>query len=153
VKKPPLIAIGTDHGGFAMKSGLIQLCQKAGLQVKDVGCFCKDACDYPVYAEKVGKLVSSGLAQKGLLLCKSGAGMAIVANKFPGVRAAVCQTIRQGKHSREHNDTNVLVMGAESLTAARAQAILKMWLATEFSGGRHARRVDLISRIEKKIIN
>jgi RpiB/LacA/LacB family sugar-phosphate isomerase len=146
-----VIAIGADHGGYPLKKKLLEVCKKADTAPKDVGCFCKDPCDYPLYAEKVSRLVSSGKAERGLLLCKSGAGMAIVANKFPGVRAAVCQSIRQAKHSREHNDTNVLVLGAEYLNTQRAKAILLAWLETSFTGGRHARRVQQIRSIEKRI--
>jgi len=100
---------------------------------------------------KVAQAVSKKRVQRGVLLCKSGAGMAIVANRFPGVRAAVCQTVELARNAREHNGANVLVLGAEGLSSHRALAILSVWLRTPFGGGRHARRLRQISRIEREL--
>ncbi len=145
------IAVGTDHGGYELKQGLIRELKSQGHAVQDFGTFSPAPCDYPLIGAKVGQAVSRGRADRGLLLCRSGAGMAIVANKFPGVRAAVCQTVSAATHSREHNDTNVLVLGADQLNLLKSKAILKGWLATSFAGGRHARRVHQIELIERKI--
>jgi len=146
------VAVGTDHGGVLLKPVLIRVLKAAGHRVFDMGTNLPGPCDYPLIGAKVARAVSAGKAERGLLLCKSGAGMAIVANKFPGIRAAVCQTAMLARHSREHNDTNVLVMGASHLTAPRASAVLKAWLSASFAGGRHARRVRQIHSIERQII-
>ena len=145
------IAIGTDHGGFELKALLIRRLKSAHHQVKDLGTFSPVPCDYPLIGAQVAGAVSRGRAQRGVLLCKSGGGMAIVANKFPGVRAVVCQTPASARHAREHNDCNVLVLGAEGLSSRQALAILSAWLNTRFAGGRHARRVRQIAQIERKI--
>lgn len=145
------IAIGTDHGGYHLKKQLIQHLKSGGHQVTDAGTFSPSRCDYPVIGAKVAGAVSRGRARRGVLLCKSGAGMAIVANKFPGVRAVVAETIDSAKHAREHNDANILVLGAEQVSAPRARAILAAWLSTSFGGGRHARRVRQIEKIEASL--
>ncbi len=144
-------SVGADHGGYELKRGLIRELKAHGHTVLDIGTFSPEPCDYPLIGAKVAQAVSRGRVEQGLLLCKSGAGMAIVANKFPGVRAAVCQTIDSAKHAREHNDANVLVLGARQVNPPKATAILKGWLETPFAGGRHARRVRQIERIERKI--
>ena len=145
------IAVGTDHGGFRLKGALIARLKAARHRVADLGADSPEPCDYPRIGAEVAWAVSSGKARRGLLLCKSGAGMAIVANKFPRVRAAVCQTSQLARHAREHNDANILVLGAEGLNLRRAKEILSAWLSTPFSGGRHARRVRQIRKIEKQI--
>ena len=145
------IALGTDHGGFALKPALIRRLRAARHQVLDVGTFSPEACDYPAIGAKVAEAVSRRRVQRGVLLCKSGAGMAIVANKFSAVRAAVCQTAESARHAREHNNANVLVLGAEGMNPQRATAILATWLKTPFGGGRHARRVRQIGRIEEDL--
>ena len=146
------IAVGTDHGGFTLKLLLIRRLRAARHQVIDEGTFSPEPCDYPLIGAKVAQAVSKGRARRGLLFCKSGAGMAIVANKFPRVRAAVCQTPELARHAREHNDANVLVLGAEGLNSRQAAAILSAWLKTPFSGGRHARRIRQIRQIEEKLL-
>lgn len=145
------IALGTDHGGFSLKSLLIRRLRAKGHRVEDVGTDSPDPCDYPGIGAQVGKAVAGGRAQRGVLLCRSGAGMAIVANKFPGVRAAVCPSVSSARHAREHNNANVLVLGADGLKPQEAVRILEAWLVTPFGGGRHARRVRQIGRIESKI--
>ena len=145
------IAIGADHGGFGLKGALIARMKAAGHRVSDLGVFSPEPCDYPVIGASVAAAVRKRFTQRGVLLCKSGGGMAIVANKFPGVRAVVCQTVSSAKHAREHNDCNVLVLGAEGLSRRQALAILDAWLRTPFAGGRHARRIKQIERIEKEI--
>jgi ribose 5-phosphate isomerase B len=146
------VALGTDHGGFHLKPVLIRQLKAAGHRLLDVGTFSPEPCDYPAIGAKVARAVSHGKVDRGVLLCKSGGGMAIVANKFPKVRAVVAQTVALAKHSREHNDANILVLGAEHTTATKAQAILKAWLTTPFAGGRHARRVQQIRRIEERLL-
>ena len=143
------IAVGTDHGGFHLKGRLIRLLRTKGHQVRDMGAFSPDPCDYPLIGAKVAEAVSRKKAERGILLCKSGGGMAIVANRVPVVRAVVCQSPTSARHAREHNDANVLVLGAEGMNPARAQAILSVWLRTPFVRGRHARRIRQIRQIEK----
>lgn len=144
------VAIGSDHGGFELKPLLIRRLKALGHRVADMGTMCPDPCDYPVIGAKVAEAVARGRAQRGILLCKSGGGMAIVANKFPKVRAVVCETVSSARHAREHNNANVLVLGAEGLNSRAAVSILNAWLAAPFAGGRHARRVRQITQIEKQ---
>ena len=145
------IAIGADHGGFELKPLLVSRLKAARRRVLDMGTYSEEPCDCPLIGAAVAAAVSKRRARRGVLLCKSGGGMAIVANKFPGVRAVVCQTPASARHAREHNDCNVLVLGAEGLNRRQAVTILSAWLHTRFAGGRHARRVRQISRIEKEI--
>ena len=143
------IALGADHGGFALKEGLDRALKKAGYRVWDAGTYGPAPCDYPRYAVKVAQAVAGGRARWGVLLCKSGVGMAIAANKVPGCRAVVASTLAAARRSREHNDTNVLVLGAVGLSLKRAVRIVLAWQAMPFEGGRHARRVRQISGIER----
>ena len=145
------VAFGTDHGGYGYKAALLRRLRRGGHRVQDMGAFSPAPCDYPLIGAKVAKAVSRGGAARGVLLCKSGGGMAIVANKFPKVRAVVCQDPAQARHAREHNDANLLVLGAEGITRRQALAILSAWLKAPFAGGRHARRVRQILKIEKQI--
>lgn len=145
------IAIGSDHGGFELKPLLVRHLKASRHRVTDLGTFSSESCDYPLIGAAVAAAVSKGRAKMGVLLCKSGGGMGIVANKFPGVRAVVCETPASARHAREHNDCNVLVLGAEGLNRRQAARILEAWLTTGFSGGRHARRVRQITQIERKL--
>ena len=145
------IAVGTDHGGFHLKDRLIRLLKAQGHQVRDLGTFSEESCDYPLIGAQVAASVSCKRAQRGVLLCKSGGGMAIVANRFPGVRAVVCRNPSSARHARKHNDANVLVLGAEGMGPAQAKDILSVWLKTPFAGGRHARRIRQIAKIEKNL--
>ncbi len=145
------VAIGGDHGGFALKAKLIPLLQAKGLVVADLGTHSADPCDYPTIGYKVAKAVAQKRFDQGILLCKSGIGIAIVANKLPGIRAGVCSDRFDAERARAHNDANVLVLGAEKLTTPQAKRIVETWLATPFeSGGRHERRVKQIAAIERK---
>jgi len=146
------IALGTDHGGYHLKKALLRQLQSKGHRVIDAGTFSPDPCDYPLIGAKVAQAVSRRKAKRGILLCKSGAGMVIVANKFPGVRAAVCPTPILARHAREHNDANVLVLAASHVSPKRAEKILEVWLTTPFGGGRHARRIRQIKKIEQGVI-
>ena len=146
------IAIGADHGGFQLKARLIRLLQAKGIEVADLGTHSAQPCDYPQIGYKVASAVSQGTFDRGLLLCKSGVGIAIVANKVPGIRAAVCGDVFDAERSRAHNDANVLVLGAEKLSEAQARRIVEAWFATPFeAGGRHERRVKQIMAIERKV--
>ena len=145
------VAIGSDHGGVALKATLIRRLRVLGIEVADLGTHSTAPCDYPVIGHKVASAVAQGRFERGVLLCKSGIGIAITANKVPGIRAAVCGDLFDAERSRLHNDANVLVLGAEKTSAALAQRILERWLATPFeSGGRHERRVRQIAAIERR---
>ena len=147
------IAIGADHGGFTLKAKLVALLRAKGIEVADLGTHSPEHCDYPAIGSKVAAAVAGGKFDRGILLCKSGIGIGIAANKVPGIRAAVCGDTVDAERSRAHNDANVLVMGAERLSGARAARILEIWLATPFeSGGRHERRVRQIAAIERAVL-
>ena len=143
------VAIGTDHGGVDLKQVLIADLKEAGYNVIDCGTNTKDAVDYPDIALSVAKLVAEGKAWRGVVIDGAGIGSCMAANKVPGVRAAMCYDYATAVNSREHNDANVLTLGAGLIGVALAKQILKIWLATEFGGGRHAKRVDKIVAIEK----
>lgn len=145
-----MIAIASDHGGYALKKVIMQHLTEKGLEYKDYGTFAEDSCDYPDYAVQVAETVVSGNATKGILLCGTGIGIGIAANKVPGIRAALCHDTFSAHASREHNDANILTMGARVIGAGLALDILDIWLATEFMGGRHAQRVNKIKEIEQK---
>lgn len=143
-----MIAIGSDHGGYELKEELKKCLEEEGLEYKDYGAFSKDRVDYPLIAKEVSKAVATNECEKGILICRSGYGMAMVANKFKGVRSAPCFCTRAAQFSRLHNNTNVLSLGADYVTVDEAKEILKTWLNTEFEGGRHQERLDLVSDIE-----
>ena len=143
------IALGADHGGYTLKTEINQFLKREGHDTADCGTFSAESCDYPEFAQKVAAAVSDGKAQAGILICKSGNGMAIGANKFPGVRAAICFDKNVAALSRQHNDANILVLGSEHLFD-EPETIVKEWLSSRFEGGRHKRRVDQILKIERK---
>lgn len=144
------VIIASDHGGFRLKEKIRSFLERKGYQVKDAGCFNQESCDYPEYAYAAAKEVSLGNSSKGILICKSGIGNSIVANKLPRVRAALCYNLKAAKLSRKHNDANVLVLGDLFVKEAMAKRIAALWLKTEFEGGRHLRRVKQIGDIEDK---
>ena len=147
------VAIGADHGGVALKGRLVPFLQTKGFEVADLGTHSATPCDYPQIGYKVAMAITQGRFDRGVLLCKSGIGIAIVANKVPGIRAAVCGDLFDATRSRSHNDANLLVIGAEKVKEAAAKRILQRWFATPFeSGGRHERRVRQIAAIERSII-
>lgn len=145
-----MIAIGSDHGGYELKEELKKCLEEEGLEYKDYGAFSTDRVDYPLIAKEVSSAVATNECEKGILICRSGYGMAMVANKFKGVRSAPCFCTRAAQFSRLHNNTNVLSLGADYVTVDEAKEILKTWLGTEFEGGRHQERLDLVSDIEKE---
>jgi ribose 5-phosphate isomerase B len=144
-----VIALGADHGGFELKETLKAELSGMGMDVNDVGTFSKAAVDYPDYAHEVAKLVSLGKAWRGIMIDGAGIGSCIVANKVPGVRAGMAYDYSSAVNSREHNDTNVLTLGAGLIGVNLAKQIVKTWLSTEFGGDRHARRVEKITKVEK----
>ncbi|MFH1856190.1 MAG: ribose 5-phosphate isomerase B [Candidatus Omnitrophota bacterium] len=146
-----IIAIGADHGGFELKEKVKEYLNKKGHKVKDYGTHSTESCDYPKIGFEVAKAVSDKKVSRGILVCKTGIGEAIVANKVPGARAAVCPNITCARFSRQHNDVNVLVFGSLFVKEAEAKKILDVWLETKFEGGRHKRRVNQIREIERKI--
>jgi ribose 5-phosphate isomerase B len=144
-----VVALGADHGGFALKETLKTELSGMGLDVLDVGTYSKAAVDYPDYAHEVAKLVSTGKAWRGIMIDGAGIGSCIVANKVPRVRAAMAYDYSSAVNSREHNDTNVLTLGAGLIGVNLAKQITKTWLSTEFEGDRHVRRVEKIAMVEK----
>jgi ribose 5-phosphate isomerase B len=147
------IIIGSDHGGFRLKEELIAFLEKKGFEVTDAGTYSEERADYPDSAAAVAMKVSRGTFKRGILICKSGIGNSIVANRFPGVRAALCYSIRAGRLSREHNDSNILCLGAMFTGPAISKRIVDVWLSTAFAGGRHACRLRKIKDIELMISN
>jgi ribose 5-phosphate isomerase B len=145
------ILIAADHAGFKLKERLKSYLAKKGFSVKDLGAYSGQRCDYPELAYCLAKHISRKAYKRGILICKSGIGNSIVANRLCGVRAALCYNLRAARLSRQHNDSNVLVLGAAFVSPALARKIAAVWLETEFIGGRHARRLNLIKKIEKEI--
>ena len=148
--QPRMVAIGADHGGFELKEILKKDLVEGGYEIIDVGTTSKEAVDYPDYAHEVARLVASGKAWRGVMIDGAGIGSCMVANKVPGVRAAMAYDYASAANSREHNDANVLTLGAGLIGVALAKQILKVWLSTEFGGGRHQKRIDKIIAIEKQ---
>ncbi len=146
------IAIGADHGGFPLKEVLKPLIEGLGLSVRDVGVYEEKPADYPDLALKVAELVASGAAARGVVIDGAGIGSSIAANKVPGVRAALCYDKASARNSREHNDSNVLTLGAKLLTQGQAEDVLRTWLGTSFAGGRHQARVQKILDIEQRYL-
>ena len=142
------IAIGADHAGFRLKEFVKKLLQEKGFEVVDVGTYNEERCHYPEYAKKVAAMVSRGEVKRGILICGSGIGMSIVANKFKGVRAALCHNIYSAKFSRLHNDANILCLGGRVTGEDLTREIVETWLNTPFEGGRHLDRLNLIAEIE-----
>ena len=149
-KSNRVVAIGADHGGFELKQQLKGHLLDWGYQVLDLGTNSAEAVDYPDFAEAVGNVVARGEAWLGIVLDSAGIGSSIAANKVPGVRAALCYDRATAHNSREHNDANVLTLGAKLIAPEAAREIVALWLSTPFAGGRHQRRVDKIRGIEER---
>lgn len=148
-----MIAIGSDHGGFEMKALIIKHLKEKGLQVEDLGsCDC-NSVDYPDYGQAVAEAVSSGRCEKGIVICGTGIGISISANKVPGIRAALCTDSFMARMAKEHNNANIIALGARVIGPGVALDIVDTWLNSEFQGGRHQVRVDKISAIEEKYLN
>ena len=142
------IAIGCDHRGFALKELIISFLQNAGHSYQDFGCYSTEPVDYPDIAQKVGEAVASGNFAQGILICSTGIGMSIAANKIIGIRAALCHNTFAAQRARQHNDANVLCLRGENIDTESALEIVKTFLATDFEGGRHAQRVNKIRTLE-----
>jgi len=146
-----VVALGSDHGGFELKEKISEFLKKSGYEIKDFGTHSKESCDYPMIGFEVAQAVGDGGIERGILLCKSGIGMAIIANKVHGVRAAACYDREMARSSREHNDCNILVLAANYINIKEAKEMLKIWLETKHLGERHARRVKQIREFEAKL--
>jgi ribose 5-phosphate isomerase B len=144
-----MIAIGSDHAGFAAKEYVKNLLTGQGLASRDYGCFDEQSVHYPEFGRAVAQAVACGECARGILICGTGIGMSIVANKCPGIRAALCHNAFTAACSREHNDANILVMGARVLSLEQLAEITEIWLGTPFAGGRHAERLAMIGELEK----
>jgi ribose 5-phosphate isomerase B len=151
-KSSRIVAIGSDHGGFELKEQLKGYLRDWGYQVMDVGTNSAETVDYPDFADAVGNAVAKGEAWLGIVLDSAGIGSSIAANKVPGVRAALCYDRATARNSREHNDANVLTLGAKLISPEIAREIVALWLSTPFAGGRHQRRVDKIRAIEERAV-
>ncbi|HEY2989727.1 MAG TPA: ribose 5-phosphate isomerase B [Candidatus Binatia bacterium] len=146
-----MIVIGSDHGGVELKDFLVQKLRSKSVEVEDLGTRGGDSVDYPDFGRAVALKVAKGEAERGILLCTSGVGMSIVANKFPGVRAALVHDLKGAGMSREHNDANILILGGGVVDKTLAEQILDVWLETPFGGGRHQRRIDKITAVEEEL--
>ena len=144
-----VIALGSDHGGYALKQAMMEHLRKSGVEYKDFGVFGNESADYPDIAVQVAEAVARGEHEKAVLFCGTGIGVSIAANKVPGIRAANCHDVFSAQMSREHNDANILTMGERVIGPELAAQILDVWLSSEFTGGRHSRRVDKISSYEQ----
>ena len=140
------IALGSDHAGFALKQELGLWLEEQGHQIEDLGCHDQTSCDYPIFAQLVAKEVLAGNADRGILVCGTGIGMAVAANRFKGIRAVNCNDLFCARMSREHNNSNVLTLGGRVVGITLAQEIIKTWLKTDYEGGRHQERLDLLDR-------
>jgi len=145
------ILISSDHGGFILKEKIKTFLKKKSFFVRDLGTCSQERCDYPEFAYALGKLISSGKYQRGISLCKSGIGNSIVLNRFPGVRAALCFNLKAARLSRQHNDSNILVLGSLFVKENEVRKIISVWLKTKFKGGRHKKRLEQIRIIERRM--
>ncbi len=145
------IAIGADHGGYELKVKITEYLKEKGYDVEDFGTHSKESCDYPLIGFEVANAVSEGKAERGILVCKTGVGMAIIANKIHNVRAVACYDKEMAASSREHNDCNVLVLASNYTNLKAAKDIIDIWLKTRHAGERHARRVKQIKEIELRL--
>ena len=150
IAAPQIVALGADHGGFSLKEKLKEFIEEKGYRVDDCGTLSTESVDYPDFAYAVAKKISNGDVWRGIIIDGAGIGSCMVANKVPGVRAAMCYDYATAVNSREHNDANVLTLGAGLIGENLARQIVETWLGTDFGGGRHARRVDKIMEIEKR---
>lgn len=145
-----MIALGSDHGGYKLKEEIKKYLDEIGLEYKDFGTHNEERCDYPEFAEKVAKAVQSKECEKGILVCGTGFGVSIVANKFKGIRCASCWNEDVAKLLKEHNNANVLALPGRFINVSQAIVILRTWIAAEFMAGRHSERLQMIENIEKE---
>ena len=142
------IAIGCDHGGYLLKQDILIWLEEHDIDFEDVGCFSTESVDYPIYGEKVARLVASGACEKGIVICTTGIGISIAANKIRGIRCAHCADPLEAELTRRHNDANMMAIGAGFTGEKLAERMVEVFLSTDFEGGRHARRVDKIMALE-----
>lgn len=145
-----MIAIGSDHGGYLLKEEIKKHLEEKGYEFKDFGTDSTASCDYPVYAEKVCRAIQSGECEKGILVCGTGIGMSMCANKCKGIRAAVCGDHFSAEFTRRHNNANVLCLGARVIGSGVAMQLVDIFLTTEYEGGRHEKRVEMMMELENK---
>lgn len=145
-----MIAIGCDHGGYKLKEEIKRYLEEKEIEYTDCGTFNEESVDYPEIAKTVALEVQSGQCEKGIIICRSGIGMSIVANKFKGIRCAKCNDEEEAKFSRMHNNANMLALGADYMDVNKAIRIVRTWIATEFEGGRHEQRIKIIEEIENE---
>ena len=143
-----MIAIGSDHGGYKLKEEIKKYLEEKEIKYKDLGTYDEESVDYPDIASKVSQEVQKNKENQGILICRSGIGMSIVANKFKGIRCAKCDNEEEAKYSKMHNNSNILALGADYIETDQAIRIVRMWLATEFEGRRHQERIQMIDEIE-----
>ena len=143
------ISVACDHGGFALKERILEYLGSLDCQITDFGCYNTDSVDYPDFAFPAAEAVSQGKADFGILICTTGIGVSICANKVRGIRCALCTSVFQAEMTRRHNNANILALGAKTISAEEAEQIVSAFLHTEFEGGRHGRRVDKITRYEE----
>jgi len=145
-----MIALGSDHGGYKLKEEIKKYLDEIGIEYKDFGTDSEERCDYPEFAEKVAKAVQAKECEKGILVCGTGFGVSIVANKFKGIRCASCWNEEVAKLLKAHNNANVIALPGRFINTSQAIVILRAWIATEFMGGRHQERLQMIENIEKE---
>lgn len=145
-----MIAIGSDHGGYRLKEEIKKYLDEKNIEYKDFGTYSEESVDYPEIAKVVAKSIQSKEAEKGILICRSGIGMSIVANKYKGIRCTPCYNEETAKYSRMHNNSNLLALGADYVSTNEAICIVRMYLATEYEGGRHDARLKMIEQIENE---
>ena len=144
-----MISLASDHGGFALKEHVKKYLESKGLEVKDCGCYSTESCDYPIFGRAAAEAVASGECEKGIVLCTTGIGVSITANKVKGIRCALLSDVMSARLTREHNDTNMMALGAGVVGQMLALRIVDTWLETEFSGdARHQRRIDKLMAVE-----
>jgi ribose 5-phosphate isomerase B len=137
------VAIGCDHGGFGLKDIVKSVLKELGHEIDDLGCDSSESVDYPNFAQAVSALVIEGKCDRGILVCGTGIGMSMAANRIPGIRAALCNEMFSARMSREHNDANILCIGARVIGPGLAEEIVRTWMTTDFAGGRHQRRIEM----------
>ena len=145
-----VLALGSDHGGFELKQEIIKHLEKKGIEYKDFGCYTPESIDYPIVAKEVGTAIANGEYERGILVCGTGVGISIAANKIKGIRAACCDDHFSVKYTRLHNDANILCLGGRVVGPGVVCELVDLFIETEFEGGRHARRVGLIHEIEQE---
>ena len=145
-----MIALGSDHAAYKLKLAIAEHLKEKGIEFEDLGCYGTESVNYPEYGQKVAEAVAAGKYEYGIVVCGTGIGISLAANKVPGIRCAVCSDTYSAKYTRLHNDANMLAMGERVVGQGLAMEIVDTFLSTEFEGGRHAARVDMITAIEKK---